>query len=143
MVSGLYLEESFVLPAKNDGALTAKLGQGEDSILPRQGVVLPPPLALCPFLLYQYETFTKSDTLTLIGVAHIKVYDKPGEDYWRINPIISDLVRIYADSMNVWYDDPAGVVWQQSIAAISNRDTDDGWKLLLKWIDVQLWRSPR
>jgi hypothetical protein len=139
----LYLEESFPLPAKNDVLVTSKLGSGVDSILPRADIELPPPLTLCPFLLFQYEDFVLVDNLTLIGVAHVRVFDIPGEQYWRINAIVAELVRVYRDSMNVWYEDPSGSAWKQAIATISHPDTDDGWNLRTRWIDVQLWRSPR
>lgn len=148
----MYLEESFPKAAADDAVLVGRLAQGlptnerAKAILPRVGVTLPPPKEYCPFLLYRYDDFIRPDpgNATLLGVVHVGVYDLPGEWYWRINEIMTDLaVRIYKDSMQVWYDDPSGVAWQQQIAGIGRPDSDDGWNLLVRTLDVQLWRSPR
>jgi len=135
------LRQDLMGPVVNNRNSIVGLGAGLQSILPRAGVN-PPGVPLWLLFKLSNEVVVDPDNpIYRVGGFSWWIYDTPGEQYYRIDDVIAQLLKWYPTSREVYYTDDAGQAWHQQLTTVSEDLVDDDWHHHFKIVEWILWRD--
>jgi hypothetical protein len=121
------------------------------SILPKPGLVVPPwpmrpgvrlpPLPARPILALYVGQVNTVDVFIGVQTLTWVVLDDPGEQFHRIDRLMSELKRVYPYGNDNEYQDYGAVAFHTELVLESQDAVEDVTGLNYRWLDFGLWRA--